>query len=37
VITTIFFRWSSREENDVVETVSWDDFERELAAYKMRK
>ena len=37
VITTIFFRWSTREERGEVETVSWDDFERELEAYKMRK
>jgi putative membrane protein len=36
VITAIFFRWSSREEQGVVETVSWDEFERELQAYKMR-
>lgn len=37
VIATIFFRWSSHEESGVVDTVSWDDFERELEVYKMRK
>ena len=37
VITVIFFRWSSREEDEVVGSVSWDDFERELEAYKLRK
>jgi putative membrane protein len=37
VIATIFFRWSSQEQSGVVETVSWDDFEHELEAYKLRK
>lgn len=35
VITLIFFRWYEREEKQE-ETISWDDFERELEAWDMR-
>jgi putative membrane protein len=37
VITVMFFRWYAREESgNVVEQVSWEDFERELQAWDMR-
>jgi putative membrane protein len=37
VITVMFFRWHAREEaGNVVEQVSWEDFERELQAWDMR-
>jgi putative membrane protein len=36
-IAVIFFRWNAREERAEVETVGWDDFERELDAWDMRK
>jgi putative membrane protein len=37
VIAVMFFRWYAREENgNVVEQVSWEDFERELQAWDMR-
>jgi putative membrane protein len=36
VITYLFFRWYAQEENKQEETVSWDDFERELDAFDMR-
>ncbi|MEA2509816.1 MAG: putative rane protein [Actinomycetota bacterium] len=37
IITVMFFRWYAREEaGNVVEQVSWDDFERELQAWDMR-
>jgi putative membrane protein len=37
IITVMFFRWHAREEaGNVVEQVSWDDFERELQAWDMR-
>jgi cytochrome c oxidase assembly factor CtaG len=37
IIAVMFFRWYSREEaGNVVEQVSWDDFERELQAWDMR-
>jgi putative membrane protein len=37
VIAVLFFRWNAREERAETETVSWDDFERELQAWDMRK
>ena len=37
VIAVIFFKWSAKEQSEVVEEVAWDDFERELDAYKLRK
>lgn len=37
VIAILFFRWSSKEESDLHEEVRWDDFERELEIYKLRK
>lgn len=37
VIAVIFFRWNAREERAETEVVSWDDFERELEAWDMRK
>jgi putative membrane protein len=37
IIAVMFFRWYAREEaGNVVEQVSWDDFERELQAWDMR-
>jgi putative membrane protein len=36
VIAAIFFRWYEREEHRE-ETISWDEFERELQAWNMRK
>jgi putative membrane protein len=37
VITVVFFRWYAREERQQVDEVSWDDFERELEAWDLRK
>jgi putative membrane protein len=38
IITYMFFKWSAREEAGVVEEdVSWEDFERELQAWDLRK
>ncbi|MGH2751387.1 MAG: cytochrome c oxidase assembly protein [Actinomycetota bacterium] len=37
VIAVLFFRWNAREERAEAESVSWDDFERELEAWDMRK
>lgn len=37
VIAVVFFRWYAREERRQVDDVSWDDFERELEAYNLRK
>ena len=36
-IAILFFRWSANEEREMAEEVSWDDFERELQAWDMRK
>ena len=36
VITYYFFRWYEREQKQDTETISWDDFEKELQAYDMR-
>jgi putative membrane protein len=37
VITVMFFRWSAKEEAQQDEDVSWDDFERELEVWNLRK
>jgi putative membrane protein len=36
-IAILFFRWNANEEREKAEEVSWDDFERELQAWDMRK
>ena len=37
VIAVMFFRWSAKEDADVGPEVGWDDFERELEVWDMRK
>jgi putative membrane protein len=37
VITVMFFKWNAKEEAQSEEEVTWDDFERELEAWNMRK
>ena len=37
VIAVLFFRWNAREEAGFEEEIRWDDFERELDIYKLRK
>ncbi|HEV2755817.1 MAG TPA: cytochrome c oxidase assembly protein [Actinomycetota bacterium] len=37
IIAVMFFRWSSAQENREVEEITWDDFERELEAWELRK
>jgi putative membrane protein len=37
VIATLFFRWNAREERHSGELITWDDFERELEAWDLRK
>jgi putative membrane protein len=37
VIAILFFKWSAKEESELDQEVRWDDFERELEIYKMRK
>ena len=37
VIAVLFFRWSSREESGGEPELSWDDFERELQAWDLRR
>jgi putative membrane protein len=37
VIAVLFFRWHAQEEAQEAEEVSWDDFERELEAWNLRK
>jgi putative membrane protein len=37
VITVMFFRWNAKEEAQQDEAVSWDDFERELEVWNLRK
>ncbi len=37
IITVLFFRWYAREERQQIDEVSWDDFERELEAWDLRK
>jgi putative membrane protein len=37
VIAVIFFRWHAREDAQDRGEIAWDDFERELEAYDMRR
>ncbi len=37
VITVLFFKWHAKEEAQLHEEVRWDDFERELEIYKLRR
>lgn len=37
VIAYLFFRWSAQENKADAQEVTWDDFERELQAWDMRK
>jgi len=37
VIAFLFFRWSGAEEGEGEPELSWDDFERELQAWDMRR
>ena len=36
-IATIYFRWNAKEERGEAETVSWEDFERELQVWDLRQ
>jgi putative membrane protein len=36
-IAYMFFKWNAKEESGQAEEVTWDDFERELEAWNMRK
>ncbi len=37
VIAVVFFKWYAREERQQEEAMSWDDFERSLEAWDLRK
>ncbi len=37
VIAVVFFKWYAREERQQAGVVSWDEFERELEAWDLRK
>ncbi|MPZ68901.1 MAG: hypothetical protein GEU71_05170 [Actinobacteria bacterium] len=37
VIAVMFFRWYAKEESNSVEPVEWQDFERELEVFDLRK
>ncbi|MDQ3982828.1 MAG: cytochrome c oxidase assembly protein [Actinomycetota bacterium] len=37
IIAVMFFRWSSAQEREEVPAITWDDFERELEAWELRK
>jgi hypothetical protein len=37
VIAYMFFKWNAREEAQRSEEVTWEDFERELEVWDMRK
>jgi putative membrane protein len=37
VIAAIFFKWNAREERRSTERITWDDFERELEAWDLRR
>ncbi len=37
VIAIVFFRWYSREQSEQVDDISWDDFERSLEAWELRR
>ena len=36
-IATIYFKWNAKEERGATEEISWEDFERELHVWDMRK
>jgi putative membrane protein len=36
-IAFVFFRWSSKEEDETPEPMTWENFERELEAWEMRE
>ena len=36
-IATIYFRWNAKEERGTAEEISWEDFERELHVWDLRK
>jgi putative membrane protein len=37
IIAVMFFRWSSAQERQDLGEITWDDFERELEAWELRK
>jgi hypothetical protein len=37
IITVMFFKWNAEEELGEGRELSWDDFERELEVWNMRK
>lgn len=37
VIAVIFFKWHAKEEREQEDELSWDDFERELQAWDLRR
>lgn len=37
IIAVIFFKWYAREETSETETLTWDDFERELQVWDLRR
>jgi putative membrane protein len=37
IITVMFFKWNAREEAQVGDEVSWDEFEHQLEIWNMRK
>ena len=37
VIATMYFKWSAAQERQEIEEITWDDFERELQAWELRK
>ncbi|MFN2588514.1 MAG: cytochrome c oxidase assembly protein [Actinomycetota bacterium] len=37
IIAVMFFKWSSAQERREVEEITWDEFERELEAWELRK
>ena len=37
IITVMFFRWNAEEESEERRELSWDDFERELEVWNLRK
>lgn len=37
IIAVMFFKWSSAQERREIEEITWDDFERELQAWELRK
>jgi hypothetical protein len=37
IIAVMFFRWSSAQERQEIPEITWDDFEKELEAWELRK